>query len=633
MYTGRGKVRKVVHTPTAHGAEGWRRPRRRSTDGPSELLAARRRSCRRALDAVGRRSATRELAEELVVGDRADVRRGPRRGSSRSLLGRRGGASGLPPRSPRIRWSRALLLIHDLHPVAARDAGAGGARRGAARTWSPTAATSSCCRSRTASRASRLRGSCSDCAASAVTLELAIKQALEEAAPDLAGLEVEGVAPQPTGRRGLPMATRSGAGSGLELPVVMSPAPPAARRRGSRSSRGRLAGGRSRRAVAGVSCWSRTSTARCSPIATCARAAAGRCDDGELSGGTLDLPGVRRGRSSCRAPAARWTTSACSSSRCRCCASRPREGGAGPMSATDGRRRPAGPPRRSRAWRRAAQRGWSSGLRGLRAPGRALPAGAGRRAPTASPRTRPTSAATLRGAIDPRRTTATCCTSPSGASCASARRCWALRSGDAEYRPTGDAHRCGCESFELPGRAVGERSRSRSGSRSSWQSSVAGCVVALYPSPAGATESELHFAAWSRMVELNPVLAELEPDVEGLIVNRLSDPPATRSRRSTAATRSTGRSRRSWEGISGGRASSGAVAGFFERAAGRGGAPRERRAVRSRCSQAARARRADGRPGARVRGPRRARRCATRQRRCWSLRPAGRPSRAGARCT
>ena len=52
-------------------------------------------------------------------------------------------------------------------------------------------------------------------------------------------------------------------------------------------------------------------------------------------------------------------------------------------------------------------------------------------------------------------------------------------------------------------------------------------MVALYPSPAGATESELHFASWSRMVELNPVLAALEPDIEGLIVNRLSDPPAT----------------------------------------------------------------------------------------------------------
>ncbi len=63
-----------------------------------------------------------------------------------------------------------------------------------------------------------LRGSCSDCSASSVTLELAIKQALEEAAPDLAGLEVEGVAPQMTGL--LPMS--DGAPTGLELPIVMS---------------------------------------------------------------------------------------------------------------------------------------------------------------------------------------------------------------------------------------------------------------------------------------------------------------------------------------------------------------------------------------------------------------------------
>jgi Fe-S cluster biogenesis protein NfuA/nitrite reductase/ring-hydroxylating ferredoxin subunit len=63
----------------------------------------------------------------------------------------------------------------------------------------------------------RLQGSCSDCSASSVTLELAIKQALEDAAPDLEGLEVEGVAPQMSGLA-LPMASNG------ELPVVMSPA-------------------------------------------------------------------------------------------------------------------------------------------------------------------------------------------------------------------------------------------------------------------------------------------------------------------------------------------------------------------------------------------------------------------------
>jgi Fe-S cluster biogenesis protein NfuA len=45
----------------------------------------------------------------------------------------------------------------------------------------------------------RLEGSCRSCAASSATLELAVRQALEEAAPDLIGMEVEGVA-EPTGQ-------------------------------------------------------------------------------------------------------------------------------------------------------------------------------------------------------------------------------------------------------------------------------------------------------------------------------------------------------------------------------------------------------------------------------------------------
>jgi Fe-S cluster biogenesis protein NfuA/nitrite reductase/ring-hydroxylating ferredoxin subunit len=77
-----------------------------------------------------------------------------------------------------------------------------------------------------------LRGSCSDCAASSVTLELAIKQALEDAAPDLEGLEVEGVAAQTAGGGGLPMVTgfpptpAPAAPAGMELPIVMSGSAP-----------------------------------------------------------------------------------------------------------------------------------------------------------------------------------------------------------------------------------------------------------------------------------------------------------------------------------------------------------------------------------------------------------------------
>ena len=39
-------------------------------------------------------------------------------------------------------------------------------------------------------------------------------------------------------------------------------------------------------------------------------------------------------------------------------------------------------------------------------------------------------------------------------------------------------------------------------------SEVAGGVVALYPSPAGATESELYLEAWNELVAANPILVE-----------------------------------------------------------------------------------------------------------------------------
>jgi hypothetical protein len=45
-------------------------------------------------------------------------------------------------------------------------------------------------------------------------------------------------------------------------------------------------------------------------------------------------------------------------------------------------------------------------------------------------------------------------------------------------------------------------------------------VVAMYPSPAGATESLLTLDTWQELVAENPQLAELEPDVEALLVNR-----------------------------------------------------------------------------------------------------------------
>jgi hypothetical protein len=53
-----------------------------------------------------------------------------------------------------------------------------------------------------------------------------------------------------------------------------------------------------------------------------------------------------------------------------------------------------------------------------------------------------------------------------------------------------------------------------------FHSTPAGRVIALYPSPLGATESQLELSAWSELERENPVLGELEPDVEALLVNR-----------------------------------------------------------------------------------------------------------------
>jgi Fe-S cluster biogenesis protein NfuA/nitrite reductase/ring-hydroxylating ferredoxin subunit len=70
----------------------------------------------------------------------------------------------------------------------------------------------------------RLQGSCKSCRASSSTLELAVRQALEQAAPDLEGMEVEGVMedePAPAGME-LPMAGGAAPMGGVASPTAPS---------------------------------------------------------------------------------------------------------------------------------------------------------------------------------------------------------------------------------------------------------------------------------------------------------------------------------------------------------------------------------------------------------------------------
>ena len=94
-------------------------------------------------------------------------------------------------------------------------------------------------------------------------------------------------------------------------------------------------------------------------------------------------------------------------------------------------------------------------------------------------------------------------------------------------------------------------------------SSSTGGIVALYPSPAGATESELALETWAELCKLNPVLEELEQDSEALIVNRLSDPPAYAIAPIDRCYMLVGLIKVSWEGISGGPGVEQAVSRFF----------------------------------------------------------------------
>ncbi len=54
-----------------------------------------------------------------------------------------------------------------------------------------------------------------------------------------------------------------------------------------------------------------------------------------------------------------------------------------------------------------------------------------------------------------------------------------------------------------------------------YRDSAADRVLAMYPSPAGATESLLSLESWEEIVSGNKALGTMEPDVEAFLVNRI----------------------------------------------------------------------------------------------------------------
>ncbi len=88
-------------------------------------------------------------------------------------------------------------------------------------------------------------------------------------------------------------------------------------------------------------------------------------------------------------------------------------------------------------------------------------------------------------------------------------------------------------------------------------------VVALYPGPAGAAESLLPLGAWPQLVQSNPELQLLKPDVEALLVNRVGSSRDYFIAPIDECYKLVGLIRMHWRGLSGGAVVWGEIASFF----------------------------------------------------------------------
>ncbi len=88
-------------------------------------------------------------------------------------------------------------------------------------------------------------------------------------------------------------------------------------------------------------------------------------------------------------------------------------------------------------------------------------------------------------------------------------------------------------------------------------------TIALYPGPAGATESQLDLAAWSGIAAENPLLATLEADVEAVLLLRRNGTTRAFVVPIDAAYRLVGIIRTSWKGFDGGEDAWGKIDAYF----------------------------------------------------------------------
>ncbi|MGW1894534.1 DUF5947 family protein [Streptomyces sp. NPDC002004] len=89
-------------------------------------------------------------------------------------------------------------------------------------------------------------------------------------------------------------------------------------------------------------------------------------------------------------------------------------------------------------------------------------------------------------------------------------------------------------------------------------------LVALYPSPAGATESELEPPARRTLLDVSPLAEQLEPDVEALLVRRTDGHAECYLVPIDICYALVGRMRQLWQGFDGGAEARAALDAFFD---------------------------------------------------------------------
>lgn len=105
-----------------------------------------------------------------------------------------------------------------------------------------------------------------------------------------------------------------------------------------------------------------------------------------------------------------------------------------------------------------------------------------------------------------------------------------------------------------------------------------GGVTVMYPSPAGAIESQMGVTNWEELVRGQAVLTTMEPEVEALIVNRISTPAVCVVAPIDECYRLVGVIRTKWRGLSGGTEVWAAITEFFNELRSKAdGAPEVRR--------------------------------------------------------